>query len=146
MDILSNFSENLSELIFYKKITVLQFASDIGVDLSEAYRYLRKECLPNLANIIKIADCYNCSIDFLLGLSSSQTVNEYNKTPPFSQRFKEVLSENKTLRYRLSKETKISINRIDDWYYGKFLPSVENVVILSKFFKCSVDALLGRES
>ncbi len=145
MDILSNFRENLTELIFDKKITVEQVSKDTGITLSEVYTYLRRRYLPKLSNIIKIADCYNYSIDFLLGFIQIQPKINYKKTPLFSQTFKALLAERKVTRYRLNKDTKISINCLDSWYNGKSIPSVENAVILARYFDCSLDELLGRE-
>ncbi len=145
MDILSNFSENLSELIGERKITVEQFAKAVGIDLSEAYRYLRKEYLPKLSNIILIADCYQYSIDYLLGLIPFPENVTFRKTPPFAQSFQRILEEKGLSRYRLSKESGIAINRIDDWYHGKFSPSLDKAIELAKFFNCTVDYLLGRE-
>lgn len=145
MDILSNFSENVSELLNDKKITVEQFANEAGITLSEVYRYLRKEYVPKLSNIIKIADAYEYSIDYLLGLIPFPESARFRKTPPFSDRLKELLDKNNLSRYRLSMDTQISINRIDDWYHGKFTPSLEKSLVLAKYFKCTLDYLLGRE-
>ena len=145
MDILSAFSENLSELIGEKNLTVRQFAEQVGLDLSEVYRYLRKEYLPQLSTIIKIADLYGCSVDYLLGFTAYDEKKSFRKTPPFSQRLKEILSEKELSRYRLSKDTEISIHRIDDWYHGRFLPSLDKVIVLAEYFGRSVDYILGRE-
>lgn len=146
MVILSNFDETLKDLLFDKKITVEQFANDAEITLSEAYRYLRKESVPKLSTIIKIADAYNYSIDFLVGITPFPDNITFKRTPLFSQQFKELLSNNTVSRYRLSKDLNISINRIDDWYHGKCLPSAENAIKLAEFFKCTLDSLLGREN
>jgi len=145
MDILSNFSENLLELLEDKKITAEQLGKSIGVDPSEIYRYLRKEYLPNLTNIIKIADGYGCSIDYLLGLVPFPKSTKFRQTPPFSESFKAILAKRGVSRYRLNKESEISINCIDNWYHGRYTPSLDKVIALAKHFDCSIDELLGRE-
>ncbi len=146
MDILSNFSENLSELLDEQKITVEQLSESVDIDSSEIYRYLRKEYLPKLSNIIKIADKYHYSIDYLLGFISFPQSGTLKQTPPFAQRFQFLLKERELTRYQLSKESGIAINRLDDWYQGKFTPSLDKAIILAKHFGCSIDYLLGRES
>ncbi len=146
MDILSNFGDNLAELIDENSLTVESFANSVGIAYSEVYRYLRKEYMPKLSNIIKIADCYNCSVDYLLGFIPYPENADFKATPPFNQRFKELLTDKNISRYRLSKETKISLNRLDDWYHGRFTPSLEKALELAKYFDCSVDYLLGREN
>ncbi len=146
MDIISDFSENLAELLDERKISVEELAESVDIDPSEIYRYLRKDYLPKLSNVVKIADKYNYSVDYLLGLVHFPQNVSFKPTPPFAQRFKFILDDKGITRYRLSKESKISINRIDDWYNGKFLPSVDKAVSLAKHLDCSVDYLLGRES
>ena len=146
MDILSDFGDNIKELIDDKKITVEDFAKSVDIAFSEVYRYLRKIYLPKLSNLIKIADCYNYSIDFLLGFIPFPEETVFNKTPPFDKRFKQILSDNKLTRYKISKETGISLNRLDDWYNGKFTPSLDKAIILSKYLKMTIDELLGRET
>lgn len=145
MDFLSNFSENLSELLDEKNLSVEEFASSIGIVYSEIYRYLRKEYLPKLSNMIKIADTYGCSIDYLLGRVAIPPNTLYKKTPPFHAQFQKLLQETGTTRYSLGKQTNISISRLDDWYHGKYIPSLDNALALAKFFNCSLDYLLGRE-
>ena len=68
MDILSNFAENLNDLLIENSLNIKTFSIKLNLNLSECYKYLRKEYLPRLANIIKIADYFECSIDYLLGL------------------------------------------------------------------------------
>lgn len=144
MDILSKFSENISELLIEENITIEEFAKAVNINLSEVYRYKRKEYLPHLSNIIKIADCYNYSIDFLLGFIQFPANAIFKKTPPFSQTFKNLLNDKDMTRYKLSKKLEISLNRIDDWYHGKSIPSLDNAIKLKNYFKCSLDELLGR--
>ena len=145
MDFLSNFSENILALMSDNNLSVDKFAEIVEIDLSEVYRYLREEYIPKLSNIIKIADSFNCSIKYLIGDASLAENGNFKTQVPFSQRFKELLAKKGISRYRLSKDTNISINRIDDWYYGRFTPSLEKALKLAEYFNCSIDYLLGRE-
>ena len=146
MDILSNFSENLSELLDDNHLTVEQFAESVDIAYSEVYRYLRKEYAPKLSNIIKIADTYGYSLDFLIGLIPFPENAKFKTTPPFSEQFKKHLAKKGVTRYRMSKETGISINRLDSWYHGEFIPSLEKALKLKKYFDCTLDYLFGREN
>lgn len=146
MDILSIFSENIFELLNEKNLSVTEFAQSVDIAYSEIYRYLRKEYIPKLSNMIKIADCYGCSLDYLIGLIPFPENAKFKQTPPFSVRFKKILKEKGVTRYRLSKETGILINRIDGWYNGEFTPSLDNALKLAKYFNCTLDYLLGREA
>ena len=143
--ILQNFAETLNELIEEKQITVEEFAASVNIAFSEVYRYLRKEYLPHLTAIIKIADAYNCSVDYLLGFVAYDENTDYKTTPPFDVRFKEILKERNLTRYRIHIDTGLSLNCLDNWYNGKFTPSVDNLLRLKNYLKCSLDYILGRE-
>lgn len=146
MDILTNFSENLNELIFDNGFTPETFAKAVNIDRSVIYKYLRKECLPTLPNLINIADCFKCSVDFLLGLSSTTENTNFKTAPPFSQRFKELLDGKNLTRYKFRQEIHFAKQSVDDWYHGNRFPNIDNTIELAKYFKCSLDYLLGRES
>lgn len=145
MDILSNFGETLNELIFDNNLTAETFSQAINIDRSVIYKYLRKETLPSLQNLIAIADYFACSTDCLVGLTHNNAVATFKKAPPFSLRFKEILDEHKLTRYGLRKQTKFAKQSIDDWFNGTRNPSVENAVLLARHFDISLDNLLGRE-
>ena len=113
MDILSNFAENLNDLILDNNLR------------------------------IKIADYFECSIDYLLGLEETNDL-KFSQTPPFDRTFGKLLEDKNLTRYQLNKHTKISNSRIDDWYHGRRLPSIDNLIILAKYFDCSIDTLLAR--
>lgn len=145
MDMINDFADNITELMFDNKMDVKSFSNKLDIGLSECYRVLRKENLPTFRTIIKIADYFECSIDFLLGLSPHLSDYKLNYTPPFNIAFAQILNEYGITRYQLNKHTKIANSRIDDWYHGRRLPSLENIIKLSQYFDCSLDTLLARE-
>ena len=145
MDILSSFVENLNELMFDNKMTVKDFCEKLDIGKSECYRCLRKENLPIFTTIIKIADYFCCSIDYLLGRAPHLIDDKLNYTPPFNIAFAQILKERGLTRYQLNKHTKIANARIDDWYHGKRVPTLDNVIRLAKYFDCTIDKLLCRE-
>ena len=145
MDILSNFVENLKDLMLDTNLTVKDLCKNVDIGLSDCYRCLRKENLPALGTIIKISDYFCCSIDYILGIAPYLSEDKLNYTPPFEVAFAQILKEYKISRYQLNKHTKISNSRIDDWYNGKHLPNLDNVIKLAQYFDCTIDRLLGRE-
>lgn len=144
MDIITLFSERLNELIFDKKITSELFAKEIGIDISNLYRYLRKESIPNLYNAIKIAKFFGCSLDFLFGLSEDSSTLFNSEIKPFAIQFQTLLKKHNSTRYRLKKETSLAKQSIDDWYHGIRVPTIENLIILAQYFDCSLDYIVGR--
>lgn len=63
----------------------------------------------------------------------------------FADRLKLLRIENNLSQNQLAKTLKIAQSRISEWEAGFSMPSAENLIILAKYFKCSVDYLLGLE-
>ena len=145
MDIMSNFVENLNELLFDKQIQLKNFCADIDISLSQCYSYLKKESQPYLTTIVKIADYFCCSIDYLLGLAPYLVDDKLNYTPPFNVAFAQILKEYNISRYQLNKETKIASSALDYWYKGIRVPTLDSIIRLAKYFDCTIDKLLCRE-
>lgn len=145
MDILSNFGETLKFLISDENIDAEILAKAVNIDRSVIYKYLRKECLPNLPNFILIADYFQCSADYLLGLSDNNIKAPFKKARPFSQSFKQLLSDKHLNRTQFRKEIHFARQSVDDWYNGKRNPTVDNIITIAKHFGYTIDCLLGRE-
>ncbi|MCI8369399.1 MAG: helix-turn-helix domain-containing protein [Clostridia bacterium] len=151
VNILANFSKNLKDFMFDGKLTPKLLASEIKVDRSVIYKYLRKEILPTVPNLISITNYFECSADYILGLSSVNS-KIINKNPvKLSERLKEILHKREMSRYKLlnelrGKNIKIARQSIDDWYNDKRYPSIDNLIMLAETFDCTVDYLLGREN
>ena len=64
---MSAFSNNLKELRTSKKISQKQIASQLDIADRQYRRYENEEQQPTLPIIIKLADYFNISIDYLVG-------------------------------------------------------------------------------
>lgn len=145
MNILDAFVENLNELMFDKQMSINTLCQELNLDISQYYRYMRKESKPYLTTVIKIADYFCCSIDYLLGLAPYLSDDKLNYTPPFNVAFTQILNEYGVSRYQLNKHTKIANSALDNWYKGNQMPSLKSVRRLAKYFNCTIDKLLCRE-
>ena len=63
----------------------------------------------------------------------------------FKDRLKELRIENKLSQTLLSKETGISQAGIAKWETGDRTPNMDCLIILAKYFKVSIDYLVGLE-
>ena len=142
---LSNFAENLSDILFELNLSIDEFANSVSINLSEVYLYRKKKYLPSTANIIKIADTFHCSIDGLLGFATFEINSNYRVSQPFASGFKKLLEQNGLTRYKFCKETNIAPSSVDDWYHGVRIPSIDNLIKLKNHFNCTIDYLFGRE-
>lgn len=142
---LSKFSERLGELIFDAQKTQEQVASDLDCAQSSISRYLSGTALPTLEMTVRLADYFNCTTDFLLGLKAENEAGKFNTCPSFGERLLKICSEKGISRYHLQKLTDISESVMRYWVQGKTSPSVLSVALIAEKLEISVDYLLGRE-
>lgn len=63
----------------------------------------------------------------------------------FKERLKELRYENGLTQTKLASETGISQAGIAKWETGDRTPSMDALICLAKYFKCSIDYLVGLE-
>jgi len=146
MNNLSNFVERLSELIFDTETNATNLSLELGFANATISHYLTGRYLPAVENVVKLADYFNCTTDYLLGITDENHVCKFKLCPPFGERLLYVCEYYHVSRYQLRKMTGISETVMRYWVKGKTNPSIENVVKIAKTLNCSVDFVLGRES
>lgn len=144
MDILSKLPERLQELMLERNMNASDLAKLLNVKPSTTSRYLRGQTLPSFSYFVKMLEIFNCSADFLIGLTDYPPTNvNYLPVPPFSQRFKELLNEYKMSQYALHHKTGFSYDNFNKWLKGITSPYLDNLVKLADVFDCSIDVLIG---
>lgn len=136
--------ERIKELMFDHNKTVNDLSSDLNIEASLIYRCLRGEGLLQTIYLLKIADYFSCSLDFLFGLEDELYSIHLLQYPPFGDRLIQIYNEKGLTEYRVMKDTKISRARLHDWRCNLRLPTPENLIILAKYFDFSLDYIVGR--
>ena len=142
---MSNFSETLNDLLQENNLTAQNFASQLGVSTTTICRYLNDKHSPKLSAIVMLADFFNCTSDYILGLEHYSNVSSFNKCPPFGERLHKIITERSYTPYRFCKEAKILQSNYSKWKNGKSEPTSLSLIKIAKFLDCSVDYLIGRE-
>lgn len=144
MDILENFVDALTDIMQMKNISVKQLIEESGVPKSNIFAYIGKYYVPTTPNVIKLADYFNCSIDYLAGLIDKPAYvkgikqeSTFNKITEISKKY-----------YKTNKEFLDDLNISKSAYYKwknkNVLPSFETLVNLAIKFDVSIDYLLCR--
>jgi transcriptional regulator with XRE-family HTH domain len=106
--------KNLKKLRNYKELTLEQLASDLKLNIESIKGYENNNVNPSLGNLIKIANFFNVSIDFLILWDKA----EYPKNIKLLSLAKEIDSLDQSKRFQIestastllkSKENKISV-------------------------------------
>ena len=141
----SDFAERLKELMEEHGESAKELARAVGVSEVSVYQYIEGRHFPRSETIVKLADRYACTVDFLLGLKEQNTAEKFAPRPPFSERLCALLKEFSVSKYYLAKKLKLSPSLLYYWQTGQKVPTAEHLAALSMEFGCSVDYVLGRE-
>lgn len=144
--ILSNFAESLAELITENNLTPSTLADEIGCGRGTISRYLHAQKMPRISLLVRIADYFQCSTDYLLGRETEKYPRVFSPCPAFQDRLPVLCQQLNVTKYRLQKETGIAESAIYNWQNGTESPNLENVLKIADTFGCSVDFVIGRSS
>ncbi len=143
---MSELSEQLAELMTEDGYTQTSLAKAMNTSGSKISLYLSGKSSPNFKVLVALIEFFNCSADFLLGLSEYPArEKKYNRVGSFGNRLRSLLCDFEISQYLFIKRTGISWSVLYNWLNNKSSPSADNVLKLASFFDCTVDFLLGRE-
>ena len=143
---LSNFAERLAELFFEHGLNARKFAQAINCTPTTIGRYLNAQKMPVLDMVVRMSDYFQCTTDFLLGLTDENSVKQFTPLPPFSKRFPMLCKQFGYTKYRLQKLTGIPESSLYNWQRGDNVPAIDRLVQIAEIFGCSVDYLIGRSN
>jgi len=147
MNELPNFSERLTELMFYdENLPNYKFGQKLGISANAISQWKTGKAVPTFSMFIRLADHFGCSLDYLSGRVDTDEKYTPNKNLPFfPKRLMDVLKEQGITWYRVVKDTKINDSNMRNWRRGS-LPLIPMLVELADYIKVSIDYLVGRDS
>jgi len=133
------FTENFTDLFIKTGASKTEFANNVGLN------YLNGT-IPITSNVVKICDYFNCSIDFITGLSND--FNYPNLKKGFNQscfypEYERLLKLNHTNHFQLSKLNIVTETSLSLWKKGS-LPKFEVLIAIAYELGGSIDKMLGR--
>ena len=136
-----NISDNLKEFFEIKKmdnITASSIANDLGISKKTLSNYINGDAYIPLIHLNKLANLFNVSIDYLLGLSN---LENYENNKQIEQLDSDLIGKNlKTVR-NLIGVNKSSISRYEN---GESLILTICLYTFCKEYQISADYLLGK--
>lgn len=141
---LSIFAERLSDLMFESNLNAPKFSQIINCGRATINRYMSGNKMPSVDMVIKIADYFQCSTDYLMGLDNEDYRQTYLKCPAFKDRFPNLLIYFNISRYKLQKSSGISESTLYYWSKGQTIPTIDKLITIANVLDCSLDFVLGR--
>ena len=120
-------------------------AKESGVTATQYSRYLRG-AIPTIGITLKIAEYFDCSLDYLFGLTDTKKKNykAYNyDISKFISNYKKLLNENNISNYKFLKDSIYDESIIRHWEAGS-VPRLDVVYYIAKNLGGSIDELIGR--
>lgn len=137
------FRERLNDLMSENTDTKLNIAKSMGVDfrsLSNAYNY---GIIPRAATLIKIADFFNVSLDYLLGRDNDKFIKSSEKVS-FIERYSHLKNKRKKNDNEIACNLHFDRTLCYKWKSKGHIPTLEILDMLCDYFDVSPDYLLGR--
>lgn len=100
--------------------------------------------MPNFDNLIKFADYFGYSIDYILSRSNDDTEYHTINLMPFGEHLKDILKTKNITKYKLFKDCKLSNSYKVRWFNQNVKPSVANLIKMADYLNVSMDELMGR--
>ncbi len=142
---MDKFYKRLNEFIEEHSIIVPKMAIELGYKYkSPLYRLINGQGYPRLDKAIKLADYFNCSLDYLFGLSDDNSQNNFKQPRPFDEQLRKVLKEKGVHQNQLIVDGKFSANCMHNWFKLKANPQMDTVIRLAEYLGESLDYLVGR--
>lgn len=139
---MNQFQERLQELLDERKLNRLQLSKIIGISSTTINGYFNNDYYPQIDIAIKMAQFFECSLDYLFGLSDERIFTNKNKRP-FIENLHNLIKINKLSIANTLSDLKMSEYNYYRWKKGMF-PKTSNLIEIAKYFDVSIDYLIGR--
>lgn len=139
-----SFKKRINEIISDMDISKGEFAELTGVNKTLISHATLYGIIPNLKNLIKIANRLEISMDFLLGKTSENFFYKATTPSTFHERLIELTNKKQVKFSTIAHSMPFARNLFHGWVKRQGFPTVENLYILADYFHVSPDYLLGR--
>lgn len=136
--------ERINELLMIKGTDNKTFAKAMDVNVSTVSRWRKNTKYMRLSQIVKVADFFGCSLDFLVGRTETMIDFQPCPCPPFYPHLRELLAQKGISRNQINRETRVKSSHFVDWKRGAD-PHILSLLELSDYLDLSLDVLVGRE-
>ncbi len=132
----------LKDLIIEKGLSLRAIAKESGVSCNQYSIYL-KQSIPSINVAMKICNYFECSLDYLCGLTLDKIKPNYTyfDVNKFIQNYEKLLLKNHISHYKFAKEMDISESCLRHWKYGQS-PTLNIVCKIAIGLSTTIDNLI----
>lgn len=152
MEDTEKFKQRFTDLIEDLECKRYKIPSTIGIDYDTFLKITEYGKIPKPVVVMRIADYFQVSVDYLLGRTNNKFFEKTEMNVSFGDRYKELKQSPQSIGkggkkwtdYAVASHLHISTAYITNWKKYHYIPSLDNLIILSELFGVSLDYLLGR--
>lgn len=141
------FARRLNDLMVSDDISCRELCKQACIQRKSLYSWLSGRYYPRYDALIRLADYFKVSINFLLGISDDEYSPERCAIEEVPKQFRSKLfayMEEKSLtKYALAKKISIGQSTLARWFECNSFPDTSLLIRISKVTGLSVDFLLG---
>lgn len=143
MPISTTFQKRINELADETDLKKVDLAKVGNFDYRSLSNALVYGIVPTTTTLIKMADYFKVSMDYLLGRTEKNDyIESSNET--FQMRFENLCKEKGVTHYKVSQDCFFDKSNISRWLTKGYLPTLEILDMITKYFNVSIDYILGR--
>lgn len=139
---MNEFQERLQDLLVENGLSKLQLAKRIGISFETLNGYFNKDFYPELSVAIKIANYFDCSIQYFMGPTDDYKSTETNELS-FVATLKKLMKENNLSIEKFMKALNMSEANFYRWQTGKTKPAMTSLIAIANLFNVTIDYLIG---
>ncbi len=144
--VLIQFRRTLNELIDEKGLTTKELSHELQISYFVLLKWKNHYRNPRLGSLLKLADYFNCSIEFLCGKTTEFLNYVPNRIcPKFGDRIDSILKQCNNTAYQLFKNTSIKNSQYHYWKKGSE-PVLTSLEAIAEYLGITIDYLVGRDS
>lgn len=138
------FKQRFSELIEDLDCKKSEIPKLLNIDYNVFIKITEFGIIPKPVILMRITDYFDVSVDFLLGKTNSSYFMKTEEQKTFLSRYQELKAEKNLTDYAIAQKLHIATSYTTNWKNKNYIPSINNLIMLSEIFKVSIDYLLGR--
>ncbi len=140
---MSLFAERLLELKEVYNLNNVDIQKLTGCSNQSISKWINENVCPKLMSLIKLSDKFDCSIDFLLGLTDKKERVRKEKPLAFWQRLNQQLTSKNVTQYKVAKDCRFDKSNFTKWKRYALIPDTVTVIKMAQYFGVTVEYLYG---
>lgn len=134
----------IKEILESSNLKDKELISLFNIDESVFYDWKNGYVYPSFDNLLKIADHFSVSVDYLLGRTDDYIEYHTKSLLPFGSNLENILKSKNITKYRFFKDCQFDNSLKTSWFKKGVKPNANTLLKMADYLNISMDELMGR--